>query len=257
MNLKFPLIKKLKYFGIRKLYYVLRAAWVATNDVLHDIGTTSNSGNQSLIKKRVSRILLDVYNADEGHNIDKKHFFLGFSLIHYALIRNTRPNNILCVGSRMGFIPASLALACKENNVGHVDFVDAAYDKHMPSKHWGGIGFWKKQNPKKHFNHIGVSDYITTFVMTTAEYAKKNANKRYQYIYIDGDHSYDGVALDYSLFWPKLDKHGFMVFHDVIARGHIDDGNFGVWKFWNSLKNRHTVVLPFPKDSGLGIIQKI
>ena len=204
----------------------------------------------------LSKTLIEAYGADEGHNINRTQYFLGFGLIHYALVRNTRPKRILCVGSRKGFIPAILALACKDNGTGHVDFVDAGYGPEAPTKHWSGVGFWKSNDPVKHFAKIGVSDTITTHVMTTSEYANKYPQKRYQYIYIDGDHSYEGIKLDYSLFWPRLDKGGFMSFHDVVARGYLDKGLFGIWKFWKELKE-NKIVFPFPKESGLGIVQKL
>ena len=121
----------------------------------------------------------------------------------------------------------------------------------------GGLGFWKKEDPDKHFAKIGINDYITTYVMTTEEYAKKFPKKRYQYIYIDGDHSYEGIKLDYHLFWPRLDQSYFMSFHDVVAHGYLDKGLFGIWKFWKEIGDKHAIIFPFPKDSGLGIIQKI
>jgi predicted O-methyltransferase YrrM len=148
------------------------------------------------------------------------------------MVRNSKPKRILCVGSRKGFVPAILALACKDNGMGHVDFVDAGYDQDSHDKHWSGIGFWKKTDVSEHFKNIGVHAYITTHVMTTKEYANKTPKKTYQYIYIDGDHSYKGVKLDYSLFWPRLAKYGYMTFHDIVAKGYLDEGLFGVWRFW-------------------------
>lgn len=237
-------LASVKYFGLRKLYY-----WMKT-------GVRNKQWHQSLLKRGISKTLITQYNGDEGHNINTSQYFLGFGLIHYALVRNTRPKRILCVGSRKGFIPAILALACKDNGVGHVDFVDAGYDETNPEKHWSGVGFWRDVDPVKHFDAIGVSDSITTYVMTTENYANIYPKKRYQYIYIDGDHSYEGVKLDYSLFWPRLDTYGFMSFHDVVARGYLDKGMFGIWKFWKELKG-NKIVFPFPKESGLGFIQKL
>lgn len=250
-------LNAVKWFGFRKLYWLIKNASETTGDYLIDLGFISGKKNQAFIKRNVSRWLINEYGGDEGHNINFHQFFLGFGLIHYSFIRNLRPINILCVGSSKGFIPAILALACKDNAIGHVDFVDAGYDKSQPAKHWGGTGFWKNFNPSKHFKKLGIDDYITTHVMTTQEYADKFPKMRYQYVYIDGDHSYEGIRLDYGLFWPCLDMYGFMLFHDVVARGRLDKGIFGIWKFWNELKNTNKIILPFPKDSGLGILQKI
>lgn len=250
-------LRKMKWFGLRKAYWIIKRFGVGIVESLIDWGLLFPSYRQSLMKRSISRQLVERYDGDEGHNLNKTQYFLGFGLIHYALVRNLRPEHILCVGSRKGFVPATLSLACKDNGKGHVDFVDAGYDESDSGKNWSGIGFWKKVNAVKHFSKIHVQDYITTYVMTTKQYAKRFSKKRYQYIYIDGDHSYTGVKSDYTLFWKVLDSGGFMVFHDIVARGTLDDGLFGVWKFWKEIDPAHAIVFSFPKDSGLGIIQKI
>lgn len=255
-NKLFNFLETIKWFGFRKLYWSVKRSYSWSKEALINKGIIYPSYQQSFINRSASRKIINTYDGDIGHNINFKQFFLGFGLIHYSFIRNWKPKNILCVGSRKGFIPAVLALACKDNNFGHVDFVDAGYDQDQSTKHWGGIGFWKKYDTKEHFGKIGVSDFITTYVMTTQEYADKFPKKHYQYIYIDGDHSYEGVKFDYSLFWPRLDKQCFMSFHDVVAHGYLDKGLFGVKKFWEELKTTHKIIFPFPKDSGLGIIQK-
>lgn len=249
-------LDSVRWFGLRKIYWILRQLYTAVKQTLVDARFIFPQYSQSLIKRRISRKLIEEYNGDEGHNINKSQYFLGFGLVHYAFVRNSKPKNILCIGSRKGYVPALLALACKDNDMGRVDFVDAGYDRDQKETHWSGIGFWKKIDPALHFSHVGVKDYITTHVMTTREYAKKFPTRRYQYIYIDGDHSFIGVSTDYRLFWPQLDAGGFMAFHDVVARGYLDKGLFGVWKLWNRIGQRNGIVFPFPKESGLGIVQK-
>lgn len=239
--MKNAFLEKVKWLGLRKLYWIIKEYL---------------SNNQFLIKRSFSQKLISYYDGYVGHNVNFKQYFLGFGLIHYAFIRNIEPKNIFCIGSRKGFIPAILALACKDNGVGHVDFVDAGYGEETPEKHWSGAGFWKKVNTKRHFAKIGVDKFISTYIMTTKEYALKFPRKKFQYIYIDGDHSYEGVKLDYELFWPKLDEGGFMIFHDIVARGYLDKGKFGVWRFWKEMPMHSKITFPFPKNSGLGILQK-
>lgn len=250
------LLESVKYFGLRKFYYLVKSSISSLSEFLINQGINKREWQQSLLKRQISKTLITEYSGDEGHNINTTQYFLGFGLIHYALVRNLRPKRILCVGSRKGFIPAILALACKDNGKGCVDFVDAGYDQDKPDKHWSGVGFWKHTDSTKHFGKLGVSEYITTHVITTEEFTKKHPIERFQYIYIDGDHSYEGVRLDYDLFWPKLDKGGFMIFHDVVARGYLDKGKFGVWRFWEELPMHSKIIFPFSKESGLGILQK-
>lgn len=249
-------LDSVKWFGLRKLYWIVKHWAVEVVEVLIDRGFLYPAYQQSLVKRSVSRKLVDFYNGDDGHQTNRTQFFLGFGLIHYAFVRNLRPVNILVIGSRKGFIPATIALACKDNGRGHVDFVDAGFDQDQPARNWSGIGFWKKEDPARHFAKIGIGDHITTHVMQSEEFSAKFPKKRYQYIYIDGDHSYEGVKSDWQLFWPKLDRAGFMVFHDVVATGSMGMGKFGVEKLWKQISKKHAIIFPFPKSSGLGIVQK-
>jgi len=211
----------------------------------------------SILTALLNGILIKRYSGDEGQNIKHPSMFLGFGSLHYSLIRNIKPKHILCIGSRKGFVPSILALACQHNNFGHVDFVDPGYDIRNKGKNWSGVGFWKKPLAKYHFQTIHLQQWISLYVMTTEEFILSHQKGIYEYIYIDGDHSYEGVKKDFMLLWPKLRKHGLMVFHDVVAKGTLDNGKFGVKKFWKELKIKEKIIFPFPKTSGLGIIQKI
>ncbi len=216
------------------------------NDIYNNIG--------------VKRIIKLYAKGDIWHNQDKKTGNLGYGWIHYGLIRNFKPKKVLCIGSRYGFVPAVCAVGCRDNKFGKVDFVDAGMDMNdfnkVAGNHWGGVGFWKKCNSKKYFGKFGLQDYLDLYVMTTAEFAKKYPKRKYDYIHVDGDHSYNGVKLDFDLFWPKLNKGGFIAFHDIASPDK--DGNiYGTRDFWAELKKKYKVTFEFNKDPGLGVIQKL
>lgn len=215
---------------------------------------------KSVFCKNGVRNLINIYaKKDIWHYQDKKSGNLGYGWIHYALIRNFCPKKILCIGSKYGFIPAVCAVGCRDNKLGKVDFIDAGFDIGDftgPDVHWGGVGFWKKCNPKKYFGKFGLRKYIDLHVMTSEDFAKKNPKLKYDYIHVDGDHSYNGVKKDFNLFWPKLNKGGFIAFHDIASPDK--DGNvYGTRDFWAELKNKYKVSFEFNKDPGLGIIQKL
>lgn len=245
------MLNLLKIFHLRRLYFFLKDRQI--------IGKKRQTSK--LFNNATGRFLIRYFGGDEGHLINRETGNIGFGLIHYALVRNLNPTRVLCIGSRRGFIPAICALACQDNNKGNVDFVDAGYDRNQPAKHWSGVGFWKKVIPQKHFSTLNLGKWITTYVMTSGQFADKFPKRRYGYIYVDGDHSYEGVKKDFEAFWPRLEKNGFMSFHDIVAKGYLDGGEFGVWKFWNELENVNKIEFPFPDKppeySGLGIIQKI
>jgi hypothetical protein len=209
-----------------------------------------------LFNRAVTRKIILYYGGDSGHQTDLWKGSLGFGFIHYAFILNIKPKHILCIGSRKGFVPAICALACSENGYGHVDFVDAGYGPE-DTNNWSGIGWWKRIDPIKHFSFLDVNKYLTPYIMTTGKFVKMYPTYKYDYIYIDGDHSFKGAQNDYRLFWPRLLDNGFMVFHDAYVRRTKELGAFGVWKLWEKIGNKNAIIFPFPKESGLGIVQKV
>jgi cephalosporin hydroxylase len=77
--------------------------------------------------------------------------------------------------------------------------------------------------------------------------------RRLDLLFIDGDHSYDGVKLDYQLYSPLVDKNGIVAFHDISPRTEL-----GVRPFWEELKRGHLVrellsIIP-SLNGGIGIL---
>jgi len=212
--------------------------------------------SHGLVFRSRVRDFISFYAGDDNwHNIDVKSGSLGYGWLHYAYIRNLKPERVLCIGSRQGFVPAVCALACKDNEKGVVDFVDASYNQNEnDTHHWGGIGLWEKIDPDEYFGKFGLADYINLHVMKSSEFEKEFSTLMWQYIHVDGDHSYEGVKNDFKLFWPKLNKGGMMCFHDIFTKdlGGLD---YGVSRFWDTIKNKYQV-MEFLGNCGLGVIQK-
>lgn len=206
-----------------------------------------------LIMRSTATFLMKYFGGNIGHEVDINRGHIGFGILHYAFITTLRPGRVLCIGSQKGFIPAICAIACKDNNFGHIDFVDAgkgSRDTHS----WGGIGFWKIQDNNEHFSPFNLNQFITTYVMTSKKFASKYRRK-YEYIYIDGDHSYEGVKSDFEAYWPKLKPGGIMSFHDITLKGKSQGIEFGVWKLWKELDKKHFISI-IARENGVGFIQK-
>lgn len=213
-----------------------------------------------IINKNTVKEFIKLYARDDNwHKVDKKTGSFGYGWVHYSLIRLIRPKKVLCIGSKWGFIPAVCALACRENGRGRVDFVDAGFDMgdyDGPGEHWGGVGWWKKCDPDKYFGKFGLEKNIKLLVMTSQNYAKKNPKEKFGYVHIDGDHSYKGVKSDFEMFWPRVEKGGFLAIHDI---GSPDkDGNiYGTRKLWQEIKKSGKYkLIEMNEDPGVGIIQK-
>lgn len=210
--------------------------------------------SSDLYKHATTSHLIKYFDGHMGHGAITKTGNLGFGFIHASFINSLKPERILCIGSKQGFIPAVCALACKYLNHGHVDFVDAGYDQGEASN-WGGVGFWRQNNPAEHFALFDINKYLTTYVLTSQAFARAYPQRKYGYIYVDGNHSYEGVKKDYALFWPRLSYGGFMVFHDINTKGSYQDSEFGVWRFWQELQSNKKIEF-VDGVNAIGIIQK-
>lgn len=79
-----------------------------------------------------------------------------------------------------------------------------------------------------------------------------NCNKKFDIIFIDGDHSYEGVKADYINSLPLLEDNGYMVFHDIASEGCP-----GVVKLWQDIKHDDCLEFVYKTTCGIGIWKKI
>lgn len=86
---------------------------------------------------------------------------------------------------------------------------------------------------------------------------------RLDFLFIDGDHSYAGVATDFRLYSPLVRPGGLIAFHDIVpdarmpARRSGEKGVGDVPRFWVELKARYSEwtseLVEDPGQDGFGI----
>jgi predicted O-methyltransferase YrrM len=73
----------------------------------------------------------------------------------------------------------------------------------------------------------------------------------YDLIFIDGDHSYEGVRRDFELYQDLLSPRGYIVFHDIDPEHVFRDGAGGqVYKFWQDISYGSKTNIVTIKSSG-------
>jgi predicted O-methyltransferase YrrM len=81
-------------------------------------------------------------------------------------------------------------------------------------------------------------------------------------LFIDGDHSYEGVRQDFQMYGPLVRDGGLIVFHDIVPDFKQRYGEStpastgGVPQFWAELKSRHSGVeeiIEDPRQDGYGL----
>jgi hypothetical protein len=146
---------------------------------------------------------------------------MGDGLIVYSIIQHMRAKNCVCIGSGGGFIPRIMTLARQEL---HYQQIFEGND----NPNWGDIGATYLIDP---CNNIGgpstVSDdesfyrreFGPRFIKDTSENAYYNffvpQDIKIDVLFIDGDHSYDGVKTDFELYSKIISDNGIIMIHDT------------------------------------------
>ena len=76
--------------------------------------------------------------------------------------------------------------------------------------------------------------------------------QKIDFLFIDGDHSYEGVKKDFELYFPLVAENGIIAFHDI---NEVLWNKIGVQRFWKKIKSKYPTfeIIDKSKNDGLGI----
>jgi hypothetical protein len=212
-------------------------------------GATSGRLLDPVVVRDIKQSFSPDGGAEREHNARLDS--LGFGDLHYGLVRNLRPHRVLVIGSRYGFVPGVIALALKANGLGALDFVDANYSDEIDgfTKAFGGVGNWGR-DASEIFSRFGLEGIVEIYVMRSAEFFER-CDRRYGYVYIDGDHSYEGCKYDFERSIAIAEPGAVIALHDVLVKQE----GFGVGRVFDEIDQDlygRILVSAWP---GLGIVQ--
>jgi len=82
------------------------------------------------------------------------------------------------------------------------------------------------------------------------------AGKKLDFLFIDGDHRYEGVKQDFEMYCPLVRKGGIVAFHDISVQ--TGDGGCEVKRYWEEIKGSYQhleIKNPEPEGSfGIGVL---
>lgn len=92
--------------------------------------------------------------------------------------------------------------------------------------------------------------------VATLDEVKRRVND-VDFLFIDGDHTYDGVRRDWEMYGPLVRPGGLVAFHDIVDGPAEAVG--GVPQFWSELRATHPQVREFVENRrqggyGLGVV---
>lgn len=81
--------------------------------------------------------------------------------------------------------------------------------------------------------------------------------QKIDFLFIDGDHTYEGVKRDFEMYSPFVKRRGLVVFHDIVDSQRHRERDVYVAKFWNEIKGNYThhEIVAGEDWGGIGILQ--
>ncbi|GAB4128599.1 MAG: hypothetical protein OHK0045_03040 [Raineya sp.] len=73
---------------------------------------------------------------------------------------------------------------------------------------------------------------------TLQEIQKILNQEKLDFLFIDGDHTFEGVKTDFEMYAPLVKEGGVIAFHDIAK--HPEGWEVGVDKYWNEIKSNYT-----------------
>lgn len=102
---------------------------------------------------------------------------------------------------------------------------------------------WHDENYKQVLKEFGSKGDVEIMKGFSHKMATRIEDASVSLIYIDSDHTYDGVKSDIRIWWEKLVPGGIMAFHD-----YHDNGNYGVQRAVIEFMKGETQINIIPED---------
>lgn len=194
----------------------------------------------------INLVFNDIFKIIEPYQVKSEFHEL------LQILKNIKPKNILEIGTAKG---GSLFLFCciasQNALIISVDLPGGSFG--------GGYPSWKLPL----YNSFPLNDQSLHLLrmdshnkQTKTEIKRLLNGKTFDFIFIDGDHSYNGVKTDFKMYKELLSKNGIIAFHDIIPGPENAVG--GSFKFWDEVKfkfnTKEIVENPKQGEAGIGII---
>jgi predicted O-methyltransferase YrrM len=149
------------------------------------------------------------------------------------LLRDRPPRTIVEIGTAAGgTLYAFCQVAAKGSLIISID---------LPGGEFGG-GYGEEQIPG--MQAVARKDQSIHFLRCDSHEASTLqavlailASRSVDFLFIDGDHSYEGVAKDFEMYGPLVADGGVVAFHDIVPHPKLPECE--VDRFWDGVKRNH------------------
>jgi predicted O-methyltransferase YrrM len=172
----------------------------------------------------------------------------------YGLARSIKPKVCVEIGSARGKSACAVGLALRRNGGGKL----YAIDPHRPTNWNDTASVDSFSIITENLRKAGVTEFVEIVRKISGE-AAKGWTQKIDLIFIDGDHSYEGVKADWALFLPYLNEFGVVVFHDTLwdlrPDPKIARADMGVPRFVDELRAAGYPVITIDQNYGVSLVQ--
>jgi hypothetical protein len=154
-----------------------------------------------------------------SHGATSEH--MGDGLIVYSVVQHMRAKNCVCIGSGAGYIPRIMTQA-------RLDLHEQNIFNGNNNSNWGDIGATYVvdacngvggPNDLENEDSFYRSYFNPRFIKATSYDAFYDffirQDIKIDILFIDGDHSYEGVKSDFELYSTILSENGIIILHDT------------------------------------------
>ena len=163
------------------------------------------------------------------------------------IVQSKKPKVLVELGTHGG---SSYFAFCQAVQESHLDTRCYAVDTWDGDEH---AGLYEKTifQTVSNYNNSHYGDFSTLLKKTFDEALSDIANQSVDLLHIDGLHTYEAVKHDFETWRPKLKPGAVVLFHDTCVK----DTGFGVWRFWEELKDQYPLNFEMHHAFGLGVLQ--
>jgi predicted O-methyltransferase YrrM len=169
-----------------------------------------------------------------------------------TLVEKMRPETVLEIGTASGGTLFLFSRVASPNaSIISVDLPGGI--------HGGGYPWWKTilyrsfASRKQKITLMRVDSHLDA---TLNDVKKMLGGRKVDFLFIDGDHTYNGVRKDFENYAPLVRKGGLIALHDIAS--DLDRLGCEVYKYWNETKPRyrHTEIVTTGGQTlyGIGVI---
>lgn len=165
------------------------------------------------------------------------------------LIQDSRPQAILEIGTAGGGTLFAFTRVVSSNAC--LISLDLPLGIYGGGYHWWKIPLFRSfALPDQRLHLIRADSHKQSSLGLVQE---KIGSRQLDFLFIDGDHTYDGVKRDFEMYSPLVRKGSIIAFHDIVP--HTEDKTCGVDQFWNEIKTlyEHSEIVDSWQQVGAGI----